>query len=76
MIETVSGQYGGKRRTGRKGVCLAANLNLNVKSAVLIDAETGKVLYQQDSHKELAPASVTKVMTIFACTGSSGRRKK
>ena len=42
-----------------------ANLNLDVKAAVLIDADTGKVLYQQDAHKELPPASVTKVMTML-----------
>ncbi len=42
-----------------------ANLKLNVKAAVLIDADTGKVLFQQDAHKELPPASVTKVMTML-----------
>lgn len=42
-----------------------ANLNLDVKAAVLMDAETGKILYQQDGHKELPPASVTKVMTML-----------
>lgn len=42
-----------------------SGLNLAVKSAVLIDADTGKVIYEQDSHKELPPASVTKVMTML-----------
>lgn len=42
-----------------------AGLNLDVKGAVLIDAGTGKVLYQQNAHKELPPASVTKVMTML-----------
>lgn len=42
-----------------------ANLNLAVKSACLIDADTGTVVYQQDSHKELPPASVTKIMTML-----------
>lgn len=42
-----------------------ANMDLNVKSAVLIDAETGKVLFEQDAHKELPPASVTKIMTML-----------
>ena len=40
-------------------------LDLAVKSAVLIDADTGTVLYEQDSHKELPPASVTKIMTML-----------
>ena len=30
-----------------------------------MDASTGKVLFQQDAHKELPPASVTKVMTML-----------
>ena len=35
------------------------------KGAILIDASTGKVLFEQDSHKELPLASVTKVMTML-----------
>ena len=35
------------------------------KGAILIDASTGKVLFEQDSHKELTLASVTKVMTML-----------
>ncbi len=35
------------------------------KGAVLVDAATGKVLYEQDAHKELPLASVTKVMTML-----------
>lgn len=43
----------------------AASLKLAVKSAILMDADTGTVLYEQDSHKELPPASVTKIMTML-----------
>lgn len=42
-----------------------ANLKLDVKAAVLIDADTGKVVFEQNAHKELPPASVTKVMTML-----------
>ncbi len=35
------------------------------KGAVLIDATSGKILYQQNCHDKLAPASVTKVMTML-----------
>ena len=35
------------------------------KSAVLIDVETGTVLYEQNAHEPLPPASVTKVMTML-----------
>lgn len=40
-------------------------LQIAAKGAVLMDASTGKVLFEQDSHKELPPASVTKVMTML-----------
>jgi len=42
-----------------------SRLNLAAKAAVLIDADTGTVIYQQDAHKELPPASVTKIMTML-----------
>ena len=35
------------------------------KSALLMDAATGKVLLEQNAHEKLAPASVTKVMTML-----------
>lgn len=40
-------------------------LNLNCKSAVLMEANTGMVLYEQDPDRALPPASVTKVMTLL-----------
>lgn len=43
----------------------ADTLNLKSKSAILIDANTGQILYEKDSHKPLPPASVTKVMTLL-----------
>ena len=43
----------------------AVDLNVAGKSAVLIDIATGTVLYESNSHEPLAPASVTKVMTML-----------
>ena len=43
----------------------AADLKIEAKSAVLMDAATGTVLYEHNSHEALAPASVTKVMTML-----------
>lgn len=37
----------------------------NSLSAVLIDASTGKVLFEKNSHKPLPPASITKLMTML-----------
>ena len=42
----------------------AVDMNIPAKSAVLMDVETGTLLYEQDAHTPLAPASVTKVMKI------------
>ena len=35
------------------------------KSALLMDAATGTILYESNAHEALAPASVTKVMTML-----------
>ena len=43
----------------------AAELNVPAKSALLMDIATGTVLYEQKAHEKLAPASVTKVMTML-----------
>ncbi|WP_413309044.1 D-alanyl-D-alanine carboxypeptidase family protein [Bacillus sp. 1P10SD] len=37
----------------------------NVKSAILIERDTGAVLYEKNSKDELPPASMTKVMTML-----------
>lgn len=43
----------------------AADLGVEAKSALLMDVQTGTVLYEKDAHTQLAPASVTKVMTML-----------
>lgn len=40
-------------------------LDLTAKSAYLIEASTGNVLFSKNEHEQLGPASVTKVMTIL-----------
>lgn len=40
-------------------------LETTAESAILIDAVTGKVLFEKNPDKELPPASVTKVMTML-----------
>ena len=40
-------------------------LDIPAKSALLMDMATGTVLYEQNAHERLAPASVTKVMTML-----------
>jgi len=41
------------------------SLNLESGGAVLIEQNSGKVLYEHNMHEKLRPASVTKVMTIL-----------
>ncbi len=41
------------------------SLELNCKSAVLMDAASGQVLYEQNPDLALPPASVTKIMTLL-----------
>ena len=43
----------------------AAELAEGAKSAVLMEASTGSVLYENNAHESLPPASVTKVMTML-----------
>ena len=43
----------------------AVELEVGGKSALLMDVATGTVLYESNSHEQLAPASVTKVMTML-----------
>jgi len=43
----------------------SADLSLECKSAILMEAGTGRVLYEQNADEALPPASVTKVMTLL-----------
>lgn len=42
-----------------------SSLNLESESAILIEQTTGQVLYGHNIHKQLRPASVTKVMSML-----------
>lgn len=41
------------------------DLNLESGSAILIEQNSGKILYEHNCHEQLRPASVTKVMSIL-----------
>ena len=40
-------------------------LKLESESAILIELQTGQVLFEKDIHKQLRPASVTKIMSLL-----------
>jgi len=48
-----------KAKTGQ------ADLAANAKSAILMDANTGTIIYEKNSHDKLPPASITKIMTML-----------
>ncbi|WP_188456198.1 serine hydrolase [Virgibacillus oceani] len=43
----------------------AAEVEVDAESAILVDAETGKILYEKNSDMALPPASMTKMMTEY-----------
>lgn len=40
-------------------------LNLQCESAILIEQNSGQVLFEKNSHEQLRPASVTKLMSLL-----------
>lgn len=46
-------------------VCAMENLAPNSKSAILLETSTGKILYENNSHEKLPPASMTKIMSML-----------
>ena len=50
---------------GNNDVIDTTSLEISAKSAVLMDAETGMVLYTKNAAEALPPASVTKIMTLL-----------
>ncbi|MBO8126406.1 MAG: D-alanyl-D-alanine carboxypeptidase [Firmicutes bacterium] len=44
--------------------CASAGLPIKAKSAILIEAQTGEVLYEHNPDEKLPIASVTKIMTL------------
>jgi D-alanyl-D-alanine carboxypeptidase (penicillin-binding protein 5/6) len=41
------------------------NLAQNVKSAILMEASTGEIIFEKNSHEKLHPASMTKMMSML-----------
>lgn len=44
---------------------LISDLAPNSKSSILMDANSGTILYKKNEHEKLAPASMTKVMSML-----------
>lgn len=54
-----------------------AELQTEAASAILMDAKSGRILFEKEANKELAPASVTKLMTMLVAADAieAGRVK-
>lgn len=46
-------------------VSLPADPDIQAKAALLVDANTGSIVYAKNEHEELYPASLTKIMTAL-----------
>jgi D-alanyl-D-alanine carboxypeptidase len=44
---------------------LAKGLHLRVKSAILMNMNTGEILFEQDADNQIPPASLTKILTLY-----------
>ena len=50
-------------------------MKFDCKSALLMEAETGKILFEQNADEALHPASVTKIMTLLLVMEAIDSRK-
>lgn len=50
-------------------------MELSAKTAIIMEAETGTVLYEKEADQALPPASVTKVMTLLLIFDALGEGK-
>ena len=38
---------------------------IHAEAAILMEAETGQILYEKNAHRQMQPASLTKIMTCL-----------
>jgi D-alanyl-D-alanine carboxypeptidase (penicillin-binding protein 5/6) len=64
MIFTITPQTFAKE-SSKENEKKSTELAHEARSAVLIERDTGQVLYDKNSHEQLPPASMTKIMTML-----------
>ena len=57
--------YGKSIETIQTSGDVSAGIEINADGAILMEAETGRVLYEKDADKIASPASITKIMTLI-----------
>ncbi len=51
--------------TGVTDAAIGTRLDIKAKSAILIEVNTGKILYEHNADQKLPPASITKIMSLL-----------
>ncbi|MCB8816467.1 D-alanyl-D-alanine carboxypeptidase family protein [Desulfosporosinus shakirovi] len=54
---------------------LGVEIETEATSAILMDAASGRILYEKEAQKELPPASVTKIMTLLVAAEAVASEK-
>jgi len=64
-LSPASAAYAEEKSKGSGGQAAAVDLAPGARSAILLDAGTGTIIYEKNSHDKLPPASITKIMTML-----------
>lgn len=54
---------------------IGATLDIKAKSAILMEPNTGEILYESNADEKLAPASITKVMSLLLVMEAIDRKE-
>lgn len=65
ILGPASGVFAEEKAKAKSGTNAAVDLAPNARSAILMDAGTGTIIYEKNSHDKLPPASITKIMTML-----------
>ncbi|AIQ36957.1 D-alanyl-D-alanine carboxypeptidase [Paenibacillus sp. FSL R5-0345] len=65
VLGPMSGAYAEEKNKDSGSKAAAVDLAPGARSAILMDAGTGTVIYEKNSHDKLPPASITKIMTML-----------
>lgn len=57
--------YAGREETVPTAVAMDGTLDVKAESCVLIEPETKTLLYEHNAYEQLAPASITKIMSLL-----------
>lgn len=62
LLALPAGSYADEKE---KSAAADSELAPSARSAILMDADTGTIIYEKNSHDKLPPASITKIMTML-----------